>query len=73
MPDDAPIPADLLDLTRRHQAAMAATREAGEGELVAATRAEAALARELLAWREEHPEWATVGAQKRVRDAVAGE
>jgi hypothetical protein len=71
MADD--IPTDLLDLHRRHAAAAAETRRAAQegGDVVAATKAEARLAAELLAYREAHPEWATVGAQKKVRDAIA--
>ncbi|WP_329368663.1 hypothetical protein OG896_24380 [Streptomyces sp. NBC_00669] len=73
MADDA-IPDDLLDLQRKHAAAMAETRRAAQdgGDVVAATKAEARLAAELLAYREAHPEWATVGAQKRLREAAGG-
>lgn len=69
-----PIPDDLLALTRRHREAAAETRRAAQegGNVVAATKAQALLAGELAGYRAEHPEWATVGAQKRLRDA-AGE
>lgn len=70
---DTPIPDDLLALSRRHAAAHAETaRVAREGgDVVTATRVEAALAAELADYREAHPEWATVGAQKRVREVLA--
>lgn len=70
-----PIPADLLTLARGHAAAMAATRSAarGGGDVVAATTAEARIARELHAYRAAHPEWASSAAQTRVREAAVGE
>lgn len=70
---DDPIPDDLLSLAREHAAAMAATRSAARdgGDVVAATTAEARIAREVHAYREAHPEWATAAAQTRAREAAA--
>lgn len=70
---DTPIPADLLDLARRHQEAMAKTRDdAASGKDVRpSTAKEAVLARDLYQYREAHPEWAAAAAQKRVREEAA--
>jgi hypothetical protein len=73
MADDA-IPQDLIDLQRRHAAAVAATRAAARaGEDIAAPMAEERrLAVALHRMREGTP-WAAWEQQKRVREAAAAE